>query len=237
MKTLVIIPAYNEKDNIQKVVGDLSRFQPDADYLVVNDGSSDGTRELLQSAALNHITLPVNLGIGGAVQTGYLYARDHDYDIAVQMDGDGQHDPRYLNEVIKPVQEGAANMAIGSRFLKKEGFQSSKMRQAGISILRGIIRCLCGVKILDPTSGLRACDRKLIAYFAENYAQDYPEPEAIVAAAQEGCVIQEVPVKMRERIGGVSSIHGYKAVYYMIKVSLALVVNRMMDHHKGGGQK
>lgn len=236
MKILVIIPAYNEQANIGGVIKELQEAQPEADYLVVNDGSTDGTQQFLLQNSLSHVTLPINMGIGAAVQTGYLYAKENGYDIAIQMDGDGQHDPAYLGKLITAICNGEADMVIGSRFLKGEGFQSTKMRQAGISILRTLIRWLCGAQIMDATSGLRACNRDLICYFADNYAQDYPEPEAILAATQEGYKVKEVSVQMRERSNGTSSITGFKSAYYMIKVSLALVVNRMMDRGNGRRQ-
>ena len=168
-----------------------------------------------------------NLGIGGGVQTGYQYALENGYDIAIQFDGDGQHMAEYLHDLMAPIERGEANITIGSRFIKKEGFQSSALRRFGIVFLSGLIKMLCGVRVHDVTSGMRAADRKMIALYAENYAQDYPEPEAIVAANLAGAVIEEIPVQMRERQSGKSSIHSLKSIYYMIKVSIALAAYRI----------
>ncbi len=227
MKTLVIVPAFNEAQNITQVVQDLKKHIPEADIVVVNDCSTDKTKEVLKRENYNYIDLPINLGIGGGVQTGYCYALERGYDIAVQFDGDGQHDARYLKELIAPIKDGQADVVVGSRFIKKEGFQSSAMRRLGINFLSGLIDLLCGVKVRDVTSGMRAVNRRMIEQFAADYAQDYPEPEAILAAGLAGAKIMEVPVQMRERQGGVSSINPVRSVYYMIKVSLALILSRL----------
>ena len=222
MKVLVIIPAYNEEENIERVVNNLKETCPFADYIIINDCSMDGTAKICKENGFNYISLPVNLGIGGGVQTGYIYARDNGYDIAIQYDGDGQHNAEYIKALIKPLENNEADMTIGSRFIEKEGFQSSAMRRTGIVILGMAIRLSCGVTVTDATSGFRAVNRKLIKFFAEHYAQDYPEPEAIVAAKRSGYRIMDVPVIMNERTGGVSSIGGLNSVYYMIKVMLAI---------------
>lgn len=231
---LVIIPCYNEEANIQRVVQRLIDTCPDVDYLVVNDCSTDHSEEILRANHFNHVTLPVNLGIGGGVQTGYRYARDNGYKIAVQMDGDGQHSPDYLETVIAPIRSGELDQCIGSRFLEKEGFQSSPLRRFGIQFLSALIHLLSGVKVYDVTSGFRATGPELTAFFADNYAADYPEPEAILAATLAGFKVGEAPVIMQERLGGVSSIRSFKSAYYMIKVSLALIINRLSIHKKGG---
>lgn len=235
MKTLVIIPCYNEEANLERVVTRLQKAAPGVDYLIVNDCSTDGSAALCRANGYNYISLPVNLGIGGGVQSGYLYARAHDYDVTVQMDGDGQHNPRFLAELIRPVAEGELDMCIGSRFITKEGFQTSFMRRLGIGFISMMIRLLCGVRVRDTTSGFRACGKELTAFFADHYAQDYPEPEAIVTAVLNGYRVGEVPVVMEERMGGKSSISPFRSVYYMVKVSIALVVFRITaDHRKGG---
>lgn len=236
MKTLVIIPCYNEEQNIEKVIANLQETYPKADYLVVNDCSTDRSEEILRKGGYNYISLPANLGIGGGVQSGYLYAVEHDYDITVQMDGDGQHNPKYLADVIAPVAQGELDMCIGSRFIDKKGFQSSGARRLGINCLSGLIRLLTGAKVKDVTSGFRACNKELTAFYARNYAQDYPEPEAIVSGIVNGFRIGEVPVVMEERMGGQSSISPIKGAYYMVKVSLALVVYRLTVRSKGGKQ-
>ncbi|MBR6518689.1 MAG: glycosyltransferase family 2 protein [Oscillospiraceae bacterium] len=236
MKTLVIIPCYNEQDSIVNVINNLKNNAPDVDYLIVNDCSTDNTEKILRENGFNYINNPINLGIGGGVQAGYLYAQQYGYDIAVQMDGDGQHDPKYLGKVIAPVADGTFDMAIGSRFIEKEGFQTSFMRRFGINIISTFILLLTGKRIKDTTSGFRACNRKLIEFFAKNYADDYPEPEAIMACIVNGFSVGEVAVVMEERQGGVSSIRSLKSAYYMIKVCLALIVSRISFTGKKGGK-
>lgn len=237
MKVLVIIPCYNESKSICSVVENLKKTCPDVDYVVINDCSTDNSAAILKEHHYNYLDLPVNLGIGGGVQCGYCYARDNGYDIAVQMDGDGQHDPAYLYDVIRPVAEGHLDMCIGSRFIIKEGFQTTFMRRFGIHFLSRLIQLLTGRQILDVTSGYRASNKKLTAFFADHYAQDYPEPEAILCSALSGYKVGEVPVKMVERKTGVSSINAFKSIYYMLKVSLSLIIHRLSysekrrDHH------
>ena len=227
MKILIIIPCYNEEENIERVVANLKQAAPEADYLIVNDCSTDRSAAICRDNGFSYVSLPVNLGIGGGVQCGYLYAREHGYDITVQMDGDGQHDPAYLDAIVEPVLRGELDMCIGSRFIKKEGFQTSFMRRVGIHFLSGMILLLSGNHVRDVTSGFRATNARMTAYFAEHYASDYPEPEAILAASLAGFRVGETPVVMQERQGGVSSINAVKSVYYMVKVSLSLIINRL----------
>ncbi len=227
MRTLIIIPAYNEEGSILTTIEDIRTYAPDVDFVVINDCSTDNTRRILTEAGANVVNLPINLGIGGGVQTGYQYALENDYDIAIQFDGDGQHMAEYLHDLMGPIERGEADITIGSRFIKKEGFQSSALRRFGIVFLSGLIKLLCGVRVHDVTSGMRAADRRAIALFAENYAQDYPEPEAIMAANLAGATIMEIPVQMRERQSGKSSIHSLKSIYYMIKVSISLLAYRI----------
>jgi glycosyltransferase involved in cell wall biosynthesis len=204
------------------------------DHIVVNDCSNDGTLNKCRKNGYSYLNLPVNLGIGGCMQTGYQYALEKGYDIAVQLDGDGQHDPNYLGELIRPIQAGQADIVIGSRFLKKSGFQSSGLRRLGISFLSKLIYICTGAKIYDVTSGCRAVNRKYIALFAKRYAQDYPEPESIVDAALNNAVIDEIPVVMHERKEGSSSISAAKSMYYMFKVSLAILLHRLITPKEGG---
>ena len=227
MKVLIIIPAFNEEKSIEKVVDNLTQNYPQYDYLVVNDCSTDNTRAILEQRGYNHISLPVNLGIGGAVQSGYIYATQKGYDIAIQIDGDGQHDPAYIEQLIAPIVAGEADMTIGSRFIEKQGFQTSLLRRMGIKLIRMIIRLCCKTDASDTTSGFRATSRELTGFFANVYAQDYPEPEAIVAASLKGFRVKDVPVVMHERDGGVSSINAKRSLYYMIKVSIALIILRI----------
>lgn len=226
-KVLVLIPCYNEQENIVRVVERLRATCPWAEYLVINDCSTDHSADLLRSHGYNFLDLPVNLGIGGGIQCGYLYSVRNGYDITVQMDGDGQHDPAYLSTVVEPVAAGKLDMCIGSRFITHEGFQTSFMRRLGIQLLSGMIRVLCGRKVLDVTSGFRATNAEMTAFFAHHYATDYPEPEAVLAASLAGYRVGEAPVVMHERLGGVSSISAVKSVYYMLKVSLSLIIDRL----------
>lgn len=227
IRVLVIIPAYNEADSIVKVTEEVSLKWPEFDYLVVNDGSSDDTSIICKKNKLHYVDLPINLGIGGAVQTGYRYAKENDYDIAVQIDGDGQHDVSYLGELIQPLIDQQADITIGSRFLFKEGFQSSPSRRLGINLLSLLIRICTGIKIYDVTSGFRAVNRKFIDIYTRYYPADYPEPEAIISAVMNKGRIIEVPVIMRERENGNSSINWLRSIYYMIKVSLAIIICRV----------
>lgn len=226
-KVLLIIPAYNEAENIEKVINNIVQNYPQYDYVIVNDGSRDDTEEICLKNHYQVLNLPLNLGIGGAVQTGYRYALKNHYDIAIQIDGDGQHDIAYVEKLIEPIISGRADITIGSRFIEREGFQSSVTRRMGISLLSGLIHVLCLRKVRDVTSGFRAVNEKFIKIYAENYPSDYPEPEAIVAAIMHRGKIAEVPVIMKERAGGSSSINLKRSVYYMIKVTLAILVCRI----------
>lgn len=226
-KCLIIIPAYNEAENIEEVVDNIIYNYPQYDYVVINDGSKDNTEKICIEKHYNLISLPLNLGIGGAVQTGYRYALKNHYDIAVQIDGDGQHDIAYVEKLIDPIIKGEADITIGSRFINKEGFQSSVSRRTGIVFLSSLIYITCLKKVKDVTSGFRAVNRKFIEIYAEIYPNDYPEPEAIVAAIMNQGKIKEIPVVMRERISGRSSINLKRSIYYMIKVTLAILISRL----------
>jgi glycosyltransferase involved in cell wall biosynthesis len=237
MKILTIIPCYNEEKNVDKVVQNIMNYTLSnissgcdfaIDYLIINDCSKDNTLEICKEKKYNYINLPVNLGIGGGVQAGYLYAYERGYDIAIQHDGDGQHDLCNFGDIISPILSGQADIVIGSRFLDKEGFQSTGLRRLGISFLSKLIYLCTGVKIHDVTSGYRAVNRKYIELFALHYAQDYPEPEAIMYAALHKARIMEVPVVMHERKEGKSSISMIKSIYYIIKVSLAILLHRLI---------
>lgn len=230
MKILVIIPAYNEQENILETIKDLDAYYPQLDRVVINDDSQDHTKDILEKYHINHINLPVNLGIGGGVQTGYLYAYENGYDIAVQMDGDGQHCASELGKIIQTILEGKADAVIGSRFITKAGFQSTFFRRIGIQFLSVMIWTCTGMRIYDVTSGFRAVNRRFIEIFSAEYAQDYPEPEAIVAISKYNGRICEVPVLMRERRNGVSSIRSFQSLYYMIKVSLAIIFRKINGH-------
>ncbi len=227
MKTLIIIPAYNESKNIKNVINNIKSTNMEVEYLIVNDCSIDDTTDVCASNRYNYISLPVNLGIGGGVQAGYKYAAYYDYDVAIQMDGDGQHDANYIKTLLQPIIDDRADIVIGSRFITKEGFQSSGIRRFGISFISFLIKSCCGVKIKDVTSGFRAVNKKFIHIYADEYSQDYPEPEAIISGALNDGRICEVPVLMHERSSGTSTISAWKSVYYMIKVSLAVLIYRL----------
>lgn len=227
MKKLIIIPAYNESESIKSTVMDIMKNAPDFDYVIINDCSRDNTRQICEENQFNLINLSINLGIGGAVQTGYMYARDNGYDIAVQVDGDGQHDPSFLNTMAQHLEKNNLDMVIGSRFVEKEGFQSSTMRRVGIRYFTWLIKLCTGKTITDPTSGLRMIGRRAIELYAADYPKDYPEPESVVAAIRRGMKVEEIPVIMRKRQGGVSSISLGKSIYYMVKVTLAILMETL----------
>lgn len=227
IKSIVIIPAYNEEKSIVKTVQDICEHAPEFDYVIINDCSTDQTLSVCRKHHLHVLNLPVNLGIGGAVQTGFLYAYKNGYDYAVQFDGDGQHDAQYLQKMRDYMIEQNADMLIGSRFLEKEGFQSTGMRRFGIRYFSALIKFLTGQKITDPTSGMRMINRDILAMYSESYPKDYPEPESVVAIINSGKKVMEYPVIMRKRTEGTSSISPLKSVYYMIKVSLAIFLEML----------
>lgn len=229
MKKLIIIPAYNERENIARTVENIQKNASDFDYVIINDCSTDDTLQICRENGFNVINLPQNLGIGGAVQTGYMYGYREGYDLAVQVDGDGQHDPACLNVMADYMEQKDLDMVIGSRFIEKKGFQSSGIRRIGIRFFTGLIKMLTGKIITDPTSGLRMVNREIMGLFAKNYPNDYPEPESVVAIIRKKKKVGEIPVIMYEREGGVSSISMKKSVYYMIKVSLAILIERIRD--------
>ena len=224
MKKLIIVPAYNEELNISKIIKEIKEYAPGFDYVVINDCSTDRTLDICNSENINYINLPVNLGIGGAMQTGYLYAYENGYDVAVQLDGDGQHDAFYVKEMLRVLNEKNVDMVIGSRYIDKEGFQSSTMRRAGIKYFTGLIKMITGKVITDPTSGFRMAGKKVIKRFACDYPRDYPEPESVVRLLKDKYNVSEIPVVMRPRQGGKSSISALNSVYYMVKVSIAIIV-------------
>ena len=229
-KVLLIIPAYNEEESILNVVNKIYNYNKENntkyDIVVINDGSKDNTEKILCENNINHIKLINNLGIGGAVQTGYKYALENDYDIAVQFDGDGQHDIRYVRDVIKPITDNDANMVIGSRFIDKSTskFKSSKARQMGIKMISFFIKLVTSKKIYDTTSGFRAVDKELIKKFSNSYPVEYPEPVSTTEILKKGYKVEEVAVSMNERETGISSIRMWKNCYYMINVILYILV-------------
>lgn len=240
-KIIILIPCYNEDQNIVDVVQNIHDHVASNDffynntsinYIILNDCSNDNTLDICMKNDFNYLSLPVNLGIGGCVQAGYLYALERGYDIAIQHDGDGQHDPRYFKDIISPLILNQADIAIGSRFLDKKGFQSTWLRRFGIGFLSKLIFLCTGLQLHDVTSGYRAVNRKYIKVFAEHYAQDYPEPESIMDAALNKAKIIEVPVIMHKRKKGMSSIVALNPIYYMIKVSLSILLHRVIASKK-----
>ncbi len=235
-KILVIVPAFNEEGNIGRTIEQIRNTGLILDILVVDDGSKDATAKEARRQQANVVSLPFNLGIGGAVQTGFQYAYRYGYDIAVQIDGDGQHDASFLPVLLAPVVAHEADMSVGSRFITpSDGFKSTFGRRIGIGFFVHLINGLTGVKITDPTSGFRAHNKKLIAVFARYYPHDFPEPEAIVVASRLKAVIKEVPVVMRARQAGNSSIRYFKSMYYMIKVTLAILLHMIRTTTKDAG--
>jgi len=230
-KILAIVPAFNECGNIGRTVREIRKIATGVDVLVIDDGSLDATAQEAALAGGMVVSLPFNLGIGAAVQTGFQYAQRYQYEIALQIDGDGQHDATFIEKILEPLYRQEADMVVGSRFLEKTGgFKSSFSRRVGINFFVHLINVLTGVKISDPTSGFRAYNKKMIALFSEYYPQDFPEPEAVVVAQQAGGRIIEVPVVMRKREAGSSSIRYFKTLYYMVKVTLAILLH--MIRHK-----
>ena len=232
-KVLIIIPAFNESASIGTLIHGIRAAVPQADIVVINDGSRDNTEEEALKAGALVASLPHNLGIGGAVQTGYQIAFDGDYDVAVQLDGDGQHDPVYTAQLIQPVLEGTLDLCIGSRFLDNasEAYRSTFLRRFGIQFFCRLLGILTGLQLTDPTSGFRAAGKKLIKSFALYYPVDFPEPEAIKIAKRQGARVGEIPVRMHERRGGRSSIRYLATFYYMAKVTLAILIDTLKKNN------
>ena len=230
-KVLLIIPAYNEEESILKTIEKVESFQYDShnidvNYIVINDGSTDNTGDILEEHSKNVIHLITNLGIGGAVQTGYKYALQNNCDVAVQFDGDGQHDINSLPVLISPIINNVANFTVGSRFVpgQKSRFQSTGLRRLGINIISKLIKIIGKETVYDTTSGFRAADREVIKFFSRNYPVKYPEPESLVTLLRNGFQIREVPVNMFERVGGESSITTAKSIRYMLEVCSAIIL-------------
>ena len=225
LRRVAIVPALNEEHTIGRVIDELRAFDAGLDVVVVDDGSVDGTSRAAAAKGARVLRLPFNLGIGGAVQTGFRFAFEQDYDVAVRVDGDGQHDPAQLGRVLEPVLRGDADIAVGSRFASETaGYRSSRSRRIGIRLLAGVVSRIVGQRVTDTTSGFQAVNRSGIALFARDYPHDYPEVEATVMVFRHRLRLVEVPVEMRERGGGRSSITALRSIYYMVKVLLAIFV-------------
>jgi glycosyltransferase involved in cell wall biosynthesis len=224
LKVCIIIPAFNEEKSIFHIIRQILRLHPGFTVLVVNDGSSDRTALVARSAGADVVTLPQNLGIGGAVQTGYRYASARGYDIAVQVDADGQHRPEELDKILKPILRGEADMVVGSRFVEQTSYRSSAGRRTGILILSALVSLMARQPLKDVTSGFRAVNRKGILMFAEDYSTDYPEVDSLITGKKHQFRIREVAVEMTQRQAGRSSITSLKSVYYMLKVTLSIMM-------------
>ena len=226
LRRVAIVPALNEEHTVPRVIDELRAFDAGLDVVVIDDGSSDRTAEVAAAKGAMVLRLPYNLGIGGSVQTGFRFAYERGYDLAVRVDGDGQHDPSQLGLILAPVLAGDADIAVGSRFAAAggDGYRSSRSRRIGIRILASVVSRIVGQRVTDPTSGFQALNRRGIALFARDYPHDYPEVEATVMVFRHRLRMQEVPVAMRERGGGRSSITALRSIYYMVKVLLAIFV-------------
>lgn len=225
MKVILIIPAYNEEKSLEKTISNI--LKTNFDYIIINDGSNDSTPDILDLNKYNHIDLSSNLGIGGAMQTGYKYAHENNYDVAIQFDADGQHDIKYINNLIKPIENKQANLVIGSCFIDKSNktLRSSKLRRIGIRFLSNFIRLFSNRRIYDPTSGFRAADKIIISRFAKNYPLEYPEPISNFELLKDKKIkIKEVPITMNKRTDGKSSIHSWKSIYAGFNVMLSILI-------------
>jgi glycosyltransferase involved in cell wall biosynthesis len=227
MKILVVVPAYNEEESLPGVIRDLRENVPAADVLVVNDGSRDETVHVARKLGVMVLDLPFNLGIGGAVQAGFLYAERNAYDIAVQFDGDGQHLAGEINKLLGPLMAKQADLVVGSRFLSIGGYKAPVFRKLGIGIFSFVLSRILGMTVTDSTSGFRAANRRVIEFFAHTYPDDYPEVEALVLLHKAGLRMAEVAITMRERTGGKSSITPMRSIYYMTKVLMAIFIDLM----------
>jgi len=231
-RLLVIIPAYNEEVSLARVIANVRAAAPQADILVINDGSRDKTAQVAEACGAHVVSLPYNLGIGAAVQTGFLFASQGGYDYAVQVDGDGQHDPNEIGEIMNPVLAGESDVVAGARYLEDRGYITPWPRRIGILILAWLISLIIRRRVSDPTSGFRASNRLAIEYCAKSYPPDYPEPESVVRFARSGLRLKEVPVTMNPRYGGQSSITPFRSFYYMVKVIVAISIDLLRQMPK-----
>jgi len=223
-KALAVMPAYNEQATLAGVIAGLREHAPEFEVLVIDDGSTDRTREVAAGSGAKVLQMPFNVGIGGAVQSGFKFALENDYDFMVQVDGDGQHDPREIPKLVEAMESGPDDVIIGSRFVEDLQYVGPISRRAGIHVFAFLLSRLVGAKVTDPTSGFRLYNRRAISLFARDYPHDYPEVEAVLVLHYHRLRMREVPVRMFQRGGGSSSISSGKSVYYMIKVLLAIFV-------------
>jgi glycosyltransferase involved in cell wall biosynthesis len=224
LRRVAIVPAYNEAASVGAVIEEIRAVDPELEVVVIDDGSRDGTAAAAERAGAKVVRLPFNLGIGGAMQTGYQYAREHGFDLAVQIDGDGQHDPRELTQLLEPILADDADMAVGTRFAGGARYRPPFARRVGIEVFAWLVTLIVRQRVTDTTSGFRAVNRKGILLFASDYPHDYPEVETTVLVFRHSLRMAEVPVTMRTRVSGRSSITLFRSIYYMVKVSLALFI-------------
>jgi glycosyltransferase involved in cell wall biosynthesis len=224
MRSMAVVPAYNEADSIRAVVAEIRAADAELEVVVVDDGSTDGTAAAAAQAGATVLSLPYNLGIGAAVQTGLQYAFEHGFDLAVQVDGDGQHDAAELERLLAPIRTGRADIAVGTRFASGRTYRPSLARRIGIVLFARLVSLIVRQRVTDTTSGFRAMNRRGIRLFANDYPHDYPEVEATVLVYRHRLRLIEVPVAMRQRSTGRSSITPFRSLYYMGKVTLALLV-------------
>jgi glycosyltransferase involved in cell wall biosynthesis len=224
LRSLAIVPAHNEEASLGALLAEIRAAEPELEIVVINDASTDSTAQIAAAAGVAVVNLPFNVGIGGTVQTGYQYALERGFELAIQVDGDGQHDPREIGQVLEPILDGRADLAVGTRFVKGGGYRGTRLRRVGIRIFATIVSLMVRQRISDTTSGFRAVNRKALRLFAAEYPHDYPEVESLVLLSRHGLRMVEVPVRMRVRETGNSSITALRAAYYMIKVLLALFI-------------
>ena len=219
---LAVVPAYNEAATVGRVVRSIQEVARGFDVVVIDDGSTDETSAQAEQAGARVVRLPFNVGIGGAVQAGFAFAREQGYDYMVQVDGDGQHDPSEIQQLVRAMDGDGVDVICGSRFLEKLQYAAPISRRAGIHIFAFLLSRIVGQRVTDPTSGFRLYNRRAICLFARDYPHDYPEVEAVLALHFHRLRMREIPVRMYQRGGGVSSISSGKSVYYMVKVLLAI---------------
>jgi glycosyltransferase involved in cell wall biosynthesis len=224
LRSIAIVPAHNEEASLGALLAEIRIAEPDLAVVVINDGSTDSTARVAEASGVPVVNLPFNVGIGGTVQTGYQYALEHGYEIAIQVDADGQHDPTEIGRVLEPILEDRADLVVGTRFVTGGGYRGTRVRRMGIHIFASVVSLMVGQRVSDTTSGFRAVNRKALRLFAKEYPHDYPEVESIVLLSRHGLRMLEVPVRMRVRETGASSITALRAAYYMIKVLLALFI-------------
>ncbi len=235
-RVLIIIPAYNEEESLGRVLRKTREAMPEADIIVINDGSTDATPHIAEGYGAVVLSLPFNLGIGSAMQAGFMYARERSYHVAVQVDGDGQHDPGEIPQLICALETTNADVVIGSRYIEDRGYITPWPRRLGIVVLSALITIFIGKRITDPTSGFRALSRRAIDFCAVDYPFDYPEPESVVLFTRAGLRVLEIPVTMNPRYGGQSSITPLRSAYYMIKVILAIIIDLLRERPQAPGE-